>query len=393
MTFSSVAGSLGSAGQANYAAANAFLDGLATRRRAQGLPTTSVAWGPWLRVGGMADRMQGRDSARIERSGLLGLSAEQGLALFDRSLSLGEALVLAVRLDGASLRRQAAHGALPGLLRGIVGDARRRAGLAAGSLAERLSAIPVGEREGVVLDVVRGEVAVVLGLSSPGGVGAGRALSELGFDSLMAVELRNRLNGVSGLRLPTTLVFDYPSPAALAGFLVAELSGVELGVVDGGGPAVGVVSDGDPIAIVGMSCRYPGGVASPEDLWELVFLGGMRFGRFRWIVVGIWRGCLIRSLVCLVVVMRLRVGFWMMRLGLTRSSLGSVRVRRWRWILSSVCCWKLRGRLWKTRVSILCLCGAVRQACSRVSRRWISGTGCGLRRAGQESLAGLLVDG
>ena len=142
VTFSSIAGSLGSPGQASYAAANAFLDGLATQRRAQGLPAVSVAWGPWLQVGGMADRMQGRDSARIERSGLLGLSAEQGLALFDRSLALGEALVLAVRLDGASLRRQAAQGALPGLLRGIVRDPRRRVGPAAGSLGERLGSDP-----------------------------------------------------------------------------------------------------------------------------------------------------------------------------------------------------------------------------------------------------------
>ena len=270
--FSSAVATLGSPGQANYAAANAFLDALAEHRRARGLVGTSLGWGAW--AVGMAGRLEGADRKRMGRSGLTALSSEEGLRLLDAAGGTGKAFVLPMALDTAALQAQAMDGSLPAVLRGVVAaPARLRAG-ARGLLARRLVGLSVGEREAVVLDVVRGEVAVVLGHSSPGSVGADRALGELGFDSLMAVELRNRLNGVSGLRLPTTLVFDYPSPAALAGFLVGELSGVELGVVDGGVPAVGVVSDGDPIAIVGMSCRYPGGVASPEDLWELV-LGGL----------------------------------------------------------------------------------------------------------------------
>ena len=270
--FSSAVATLGSPGQANYAAANAFLNALAEHRRARGLTGTALGWGLW--ASGMAGQLGEADRARMARTGLTTLSVEEGLELLDAAMLTDEPVLLPMRLDTTALQARTDDGSLPAVLRDLVRVRPSQRDRSNGLLARRLVGLSVGEREAVVLDVVRGEVAVVLGHSSPGSVGADRALGELGFDSLMAVELRNRLNGVSGLRLPTTLVFDYPSPAALAGFLVGELSGVELGVVDGGVPAVGVVSDGDPIAIVGMSCRYPGGVASPEDLWELV-LGGL----------------------------------------------------------------------------------------------------------------------
>ncbi len=161
--FSSIAASLGSPGQASYAAANAFLDGLAAERRAQGLPAASLAWGPWLQVGGMADRLDARDSLRIGRAGLAGLTAEQGLALFDQSLERCEPLVAPVRFDGISLKRQAAHAALPGVLRGLVREAPTRAGAARGLFKERLVAAPQSERERLVLDLVLTHTANVLG--------------------------------------------------------------------------------------------------------------------------------------------------------------------------------------------------------------------------------------
>ncbi len=269
--FSSVTATLGAAGQANYAAANAFLDGLAAYRRARGLPGTSLAWGPWAQAAGMTAQLGEVDHKRIARSGLAALSSREGLDLLDGALAADAALVLPMRLDLPALRAQVDDGLLPAVWRGLVRAPSRRAGGATDSLARRLAAVPEGEREGVMLDVVRAEVATVLGHASAGAVGARRPLKEQGFDSLMAVELRNRLGGASGLRLPTTLVFDHPTPEALAGYLLRELSGTRLTAA---ASSVPVVSAEDPIAIVGMSCRYPGGVRSPQELWELLTAGG-----------------------------------------------------------------------------------------------------------------------
>jgi polyene macrolide polyketide synthase len=270
--FSSSAATLGSAGQANYSAANAFLDGLAAHRRAHGLPGSSLAWGLWAGASGMASSLGEADLTRIARSGLAALSVEEGLELFDAAVTVDEALVLPMRLDSSALRAQAEDGLLPAVLRGLVRARPRRVGGATSSLARRLAAVPEQEREGVVLDVVRAEVAAVLGHPSGSTIEAQRSFSELGFDSLMAVELRNRLGGVTGLRLPTTLVFDYPTAAVLAAYLMVEISGTQLPSVVSAAPSVSMAShdDDDPIAIVGMSCRYPGGVRSPGELWELV---------------------------------------------------------------------------------------------------------------------------
>ncbi|MFB7666046.1 type I polyketide synthase [Kitasatospora sp. NPDC056138] len=268
--FSSAAGTFGGPGQGNYAAANVFLDALATRRRATGLPATSLAWGLWADGAGMAAGLGGSDVDRMARSGVQGLSAAEGLSLFDAASAAADATLVPMRLDLAALRTDPGREVLP-LLRGLVrAPARRvaRAGSAGGSeLAARLLALPAAEREQAVLDLVRTRVASVLGYPDATAVEAGRAFKELGFDSLTAVELRNELNATTGLRLPATLVFDYPTPAALAGFLRSELVGEEPEST----AAVSVaVLDDEPIAIVGMSCRYPGGVESPEDLWRLV---------------------------------------------------------------------------------------------------------------------------
>ena len=274
--FSSAAGTMSSPGQGNYAAANVFLDALAEHRRANGLPSTSLAWGPWADSSGMVGSLDELDVQRMSRGGIHGLSSVEGLRLLDAATATGEATLVPIRLDLTALRAQAAAGTLPALLRGLVRvPARRvaRSGAAGGSeLTARLLALPAGEREASLLDLVCGRVAAVLGYGDATAIEAGRAFKELGFDSLTAVELRNELNTVTGLRLPATLVFDYPSPLALAAFLLTELLG-DVSDSAVAGPVAAIAVD-DPIAIVGMACRYPGGVESPEDLWRLVFEGG-----------------------------------------------------------------------------------------------------------------------
>ncbi len=267
--FSSVAALIGSPGQANYAAANAALDALAARRRAEGLPATSLAWGLWADAGGMAGDLGEADLARLERMGVGALPARQALELFDAALGLDAALLAPVKLDLAALRAQARAGLLPALLRGLA-PAPRRAD-ADGSLAQRLAAVPAADRERVVLELVQAQVAAVLGHASAAAVGPDRAFKDLGFDSLSAVELRNRLTQTTGVRLPATLVFDHPSPVAVARFLLAEVGGTVAAARPAARPRR--LDAGEPLAIVGMSCRYPGGVMSPEQLWELVATG------------------------------------------------------------------------------------------------------------------------
>jgi acyl transferase domain-containing protein/NADPH:quinone reductase-like Zn-dependent oxidoreductase/acyl carrier protein len=276
--FSSAAGAFGGLGQSNYAAANVFLDALAAHRRAQSLAGMSIAWGPWAQTTGMTAALEASDMARMARGGLRALSSEEGLRLFDLACVANEALTVPVRFDGAVLRAQARAGELPALLRGLVrtpARRRERSG-AGGSLALRLAGMPGAERERVVLELVRGEAAAVLGHPSGEAVSAQRAFKELGFDSLATVELRNRLTAATGLRLPATLAFDYPTPIALAEHIVSEAGGVRMAPAS----AVAPVPVEEPVAIVGMSCRYAGGVRSPQELWELVAAGGDAIGRF-----------------------------------------------------------------------------------------------------------------
>src|SRR6266536_1304876 len=267
VVFSSVAGTLGGAGQANYAAGNAFLDGLARHRRAAGLPGVSLAWGPWTQGGGMTGTLSQADMARVTRAGLVPLSPEQGLALFDAGLSAGEPVVVPARFDVAALR---ARGEVPALLRGLAGGRARRGALAgpAAGLARQLEGLPAARRRPVVLDVVRAQIAVVLGHLAGSQIDPGQTFRDLGFDSLTAVELRNRLGAAAGVRLPATVVFDYPTADALADFLLAELSDEAEAAAEA--PVLAAVAGDDPVVIVGMACRYPGGVTSPEELWQLV---------------------------------------------------------------------------------------------------------------------------
>ncbi|QQM47194.1 SDR family NAD(P)-dependent oxidoreductase [Streptomyces liliifuscus] len=271
--FSSLAGTVDGAGQGNYAAANVFLDALAVHRRELGLPGTSLVWGLWEGTGMGAALAEG-DVARMSRSGVLGLSVGQGLALFDVALGVDVPVVVPVRLDVGALRSRV--DGVPAVFRSVVGGPVRRAvgvgasGEGKASLTGRLAALGVDERERVLLELVRSHVAAVLGHEGAGAIEPGRAFSDIGFDSLSAVELRNRLNAETGLRLPATLIFDYPTPQALAD-LIREKT---LGAVDAAArPMATTPTDDEPIAIVGMGCRYPGDVTTPEDLWRLVSNG------------------------------------------------------------------------------------------------------------------------
>ncbi|WP_433262053.1 SDR family NAD(P)-dependent oxidoreductase [Actinosynnema sp. CS-041913] len=252
--YSSLAGVLGTAGQANYAAGNTFLDALATYRHAHGLPATSLAWGLWDTDSAMSGRLSEVDRKRIGRLGLKPIAVDEALAAFDAAVATGEPVLAVTGLDRAALRDDP-HPALRELA-----PKRRK--------ARRTEAVTDVR---ALTELVRSQVAAVLGHADPAGIDAQRAFTELGFDSLTAVELRNRLAKATGQRLATTLVFDHPTPAALAAHLAGTIAPAETGRT--------AVAD-EPIAIVGMACRYPGGVRSPEDLWRLVADGVDAIGDF-----------------------------------------------------------------------------------------------------------------
>ncbi|MFI6093900.1 SDR family NAD(P)-dependent oxidoreductase, partial [Streptomyces sp. NPDC051218] len=279
--FSSVAGVWGNPGQANYAAGNTFLDALAGHRHQQGLPAVSLAWGPWEY--GMASGLTDSDWRRLSRQGLKPLSVADGLALLDAAADAAGPLLVTARLDLAAIRESSE---VPPFLSGLVrksSPARRAVGQvtseAKNALAARLAALTPAEQRDVVRDLVLTQAALVLGMPGPEAVEPGRSFREAGFDSLTAVELRGRLNNATGLRLPTTVAFDYPTPVALTGFVLAELRGESS--VTGGLSAGSVVPVGDErLVIVGMGCRFPGGVSSPGEFWKLLEEGGDAVGVF-----------------------------------------------------------------------------------------------------------------
>ncbi|MEU3838406.1 beta-ketoacyl synthase N-terminal-like domain-containing protein, partial [Streptomyces microflavus] len=237
----------------------------------------SLGWGLWEDRSNMTGNLTDTDLHRMTRHGVSGLSAADGLALFDAACESGEAHLLPIRLDIAALRRRVDDSSLPALLRGLVRRPARRAAAREGaqqqdrSLAARLGELEPAEHVEVVLGLVREHTAAILGYSGAGGVEAELSFKDLGFDSLTGIELRNRLASATGLRLPATLVFDHPSPIELARHIVTEAVGDEPGPV--AGPARQGAQDEDAVAVVAMACRYPDGVRTPEDLWRLVHSG------------------------------------------------------------------------------------------------------------------------
>ncbi|RBM07861.1 beta-ketoacyl reductase, partial [Streptomyces sp. PT12] len=199
---------------------------LAHQHRAQGRPTTSLAWGLWEQASDMTGKLSGAQRRLSRRDGIVGLSVGEGLALFDAALACGEAVVLPVKVDLAALVRGVPE-EVPALWRGLVRRPARRAAQAASgggeSLVQRLAGLADADRERLLLDLVRTHAAAVLGRGASDVIGPEQAFKQLGFDSLTAVELRNRLNQATGLRLPATLVFDHPNPTALAHHLRDEL--------------------------------------------------------------------------------------------------------------------------------------------------------------------------
>ncbi|MGQ5668551.1 type I polyketide synthase, partial [Streptomyces sp. ECR2.10] len=279
VVFSSIAGVWGSGGQAAYAAANAFLDGLIEARRARGLVGTSVAWGPWA-DGGMAAGAEA--TAALRRRGLMALEPQRAVHALARAVTGAEPVVVVADIDWArftpaytSVRPSALLTGVPEARAAAAESAATGAGDTAGAgLRDRLARLSGAERHRELLELVRRGAAAVLGHTGVGAVEATRSFRDLGFDSLTAVELRNRLSAETGLKLPSTLAFDHPTPAALARLLHQELFADDHGTQDAGRPPVPAASTtDDPVVIVGMACRLPGGVAGPDDLWRLVVEG------------------------------------------------------------------------------------------------------------------------
>ncbi|MFI2689198.1 SDR family NAD(P)-dependent oxidoreductase, partial [Streptomyces sp. NPDC018586] len=237
--YSSLSGTLGAPGQANYAAGNAYLDALAQHRRSLGLPATSLAWGLWAEHSGMTGHLTEADVAKITRSGFPPLPTEDALSLLDAALVTPEPAPVLARVDTSALLARARNGTLPALLRGFVrtptgrDGSRGPAGTAAApipasgegsSSQDRLAGLGEAERIEYLLDLVRSTTAAVLAHPDPDLIDTQQSFKHLGFDSLTTVQLRNHLTHTTGLRLPATLAFDHPTPQALATFLDQQLT-------------------------------------------------------------------------------------------------------------------------------------------------------------------------
>ncbi|MFF2996039.1 type I polyketide synthase [Streptomyces sp. NPDC057950] len=279
--FSSSSGVFGSPGHGNYAPGNAFLDALAEDRRARGLPATAVAWSGWA-DGGMASGTVGE---RLERHGVRLMDPDTAVTALQHALDHGDTTLVVTDIDwevfGTELakgRPRRLYAALPEARQALAGTRGTAPEPAPGErtgLAGQLAALGDSDRRGALLTLVRAHIAYVLNHPSPDEVEPNRAFRELGFDSLTAVELRNALNAATGLRLPTSLVYDYPTPAALADHLGAELAPAN-SPAPAADTAPGVRradTDDDPIAIIGMACRFPGDISTPEEFWRLLAAG------------------------------------------------------------------------------------------------------------------------
>ncbi|MGH3373484.1 MAG: SDR family NAD(P)-dependent oxidoreductase, partial [Actinoallomurus sp.] len=282
--FSSIAGVWGVADHGAYAVANAYLDALAERRRAQGKPATSIAWGVWDAFEEESVAREG-DLELLRRRGLTLMEPDEALAAFTDVLARDDTFVAVAEVDWerflpvfASARPRPLFDELPQAAR--LRERQDEPAATGGSpeWAGRLAGMPAERQRQELRAMVAARAAAVLGHADAGRIAADRPFTDLGFDSLTAVELRNRLAAETGVRLPATLVFDHPTPRAVAAFLRTLLVPEAEAVTEA--PEVRAASDDEPIAIVGMGCRYPGGADSPEALWRLVAGGVDAIGGF-----------------------------------------------------------------------------------------------------------------
>ncbi|MGW5747670.1 beta-ketoacyl reductase, partial [Amycolatopsis sp. NPDC003861] len=245
--FSSIAAVWGSGGQGAYAAANAYLDALAARRRARGLTATAIAWGAWAGGGMSSDSPDVEDQLR--RTGLRTMAVEPALRALARAVERAGSDLVVTDVDwerfapGFTARRPSPLlGELAQVRRTLREDDARTGGGEGEAQAEvlrLLAGLSGPDRLRTLTELVRTEAVGVLGLSSVDGIGTGQAFRDVGFDSLTAVDLRNRLTAATGLRLPAALVFDHPTPAAVAEFLDGRLA------VPGEGAAPSILAELD----------------------------------------------------------------------------------------------------------------------------------------------------
>ncbi|PAZ11416.1 polyketide synthase, partial [Streptomyces sp. SA15] len=272
--FSSGAAVWGSAGNGAYAAANAYLDGLAWERRARGVVATSVSWGGWRATGMATDGT----AEQLERRGVRAMEPALAVEALRQALEQDETALTVTDMDWgrftpgyAMARRRPLIEDIPEVARALAEDSDDTTGETEtdSALRQSLATLTVPEQHDRLLELVRAEAATVLTHPTTEDITPAKPFRDLGFDSLTAMELRNRLNAATGLRLPATLVFDHPTPHRLAGHLHERLfdSAAETAL-----PVLRATDD-DPIVIVGMACRFPGGVRGPEDLWQLLVEG------------------------------------------------------------------------------------------------------------------------
>ncbi|WP_234716549.1 type I polyketide synthase, partial [Mycobacterium tuberculosis] len=235
----------------------------------------SLGWGLWDQASAMTGGLDAADLARLGREGVLALSTAEALELFDTAMIVDEPFLAPARIDLTALRAHAV--AVPPMFSDLASAPTRRqvddsvaAAKSKSALAHRLHGLPEAEQHAVLLGLVRLHIATVLGNITPEAIDPDKAFQDLGFDSLTAVEMRNRLKSATGLSLSPTLIFDYPTPNRLASYIRTELAGLPQEIKHT--PAVRTTSE-DPIAIVGMACRYPGGVNSPDDMWDMLIQG------------------------------------------------------------------------------------------------------------------------
>ncbi len=228
LLFSSVAGLVGGAAQANYAAGNTFLDALAAHRQAAGLPATSMAWGGWVQDTSLIELLSEVDRKRLERSGIAPFGSREGLELFDAARAAGAPLLAPVGFYPAALREQALAGMLPAILRGLVRMPEAEPDGTA--LLSRLRGLSAEQRREAVLEAVREQAAVALGHPSAADVDPDLVVQELGLDSLGTVELRNRVAAATGVEVPMLALADHPTLSGVANYVLARLEeGVDAG--------------------------------------------------------------------------------------------------------------------------------------------------------------------